>query len=154
MAPNTADPLIRLAPLLPEHLAPCLALDQAALGGLWNEAQWSNELADLKRPGLGLWRAETLVAFACGLVVLDELQITTVAVAPELRRQGLGRQVVGSLLMEARRLGARKATLEVACDNTSALALYGQLGFSTAGIRRGYYRNGSDALIQWVEIRD
>ena len=79
MAPNTADPLIRLAPLLPEHLAPCLALDQAALGGLWSEAQWCSELADLKRPGLGLWRADQLVALACGLLVLDELQITTVA---------------------------------------------------------------------------
>jgi len=154
VAPNTADPLIRLAPLLPEHLAPCLALDQAALGGLWSEAQWCSELADLKRPGLGLWRADQLVALACGLLVLDELQITTVAVSPGLRRQGLGRQVLQALLSEARSQGACQATLEVASDNAAALALYGQLGFSTAGIRRGYYRNGSDALIQWVEIRD
>ena len=57
-------------------------------------------------------------------------------------------------LSQARSQGARQATLEVASDNAAALALYSQLGFCTAGIRRGYYRNGSDALIQWVEIRD
>ena len=76
------------------------------------------------------------------------------AVAPGLRRQGLGRQVLQALLSEARSQGACQATLEVASDNAAALALYGQLGFSKAGIRRGYYRNGSDALIQWVQIRD
>ncbi len=154
MAPNTADPSTRLSPLLPEHLTPCLALDQAALGGLWSEAQWSRELADLKRPGLGFWRGQQLIALACGLLVLDELQITAVAVAPEHRRQGLGRQILHYLLNEAHGQGARQATLEVAADNTAALALYGQLGFSTAGIRRSYYRNGSDALIQWVAIRN
>jgi ribosomal-protein-alanine N-acetyltransferase len=42
----------------------------------------------------------------------------------------------------------------VASENTAAGALYADLGFSTAGIRRGYYRNGSDALIQWLELHD
>ncbi|UPM50967.1 GNAT family N-acetyltransferase [Synechococcus sp. A10-1-5-1] len=154
MASDTAASTPRLGTLLPEHLNACLVLDQAALGGLWSEGQWISELADQKRPGLGLWQGDQLLALACGLLVLDELQITTLAVDPTHRRLGLGRQVLQSLLNQARGDGARQATLEVASDNAAALGLYGRLGFRTAGIRRGYYRNGSDALIQWLELHD
>ena len=56
------------------------------------------------------------------------------------------------LLAEAVGRGARHATLEVAADNGAAQALYGSLGFQTAGVRRRYYRNGQDALIQWRRI--
>jgi ribosomal-protein-alanine N-acetyltransferase len=32
------------------------------------------------------------------------------------------------------------------------VALYRGLGFQDAGLRRGYYRNGEDALIQWLRL--
>ena len=70
------------------------------------------------------------------------------------RRQGLGRQVLQALLSHGQRLGAERATLEVATSNTAAVALYRTLGFLDAGIRRGYYRNGDDALIQWARLQD
>ncbi|MBD2423723.1 ribosomal protein S18-alanine N-acetyltransferase [Cyanobium sp. FACHB-13342] len=138
--------------LTPAHLQACLALDQASLGGLWTTAQWQSELADPRRPGMGLWQADNLVAMASGWLVLDELHITLVAVAPEQRRRGLGRQVLEALLAEARQQGARHATLEVGVTNAAAVALYRSLGFQDAGLRRGYYRNGEDALIQWLRL--
>jgi ribosomal-protein-alanine N-acetyltransferase len=91
---------------------------------------------------------------ACGSLVLDELHITLVAVRPARRRQGLGGRVLQHLLREARRRGARAATLEVAATNTAALGLYSQLGFRIQGRRRGYYRDGDDALIQWAPLTD
>jgi len=33
------------------------------------------------------------------------------------------------------------------------VALYAGLGFAQAGVRRAYYRNGDDALIQWLRLR-
>jgi ribosomal-protein-alanine N-acetyltransferase len=140
-------------PLLPGHLQAVLTLDQAALGGLWSEGQWQTELADPRRPGLGLWQDGQLQAMACGWLVVDELHITLVAVDPARRRQGLGRQVLAELLQQARDGGARHATLEVAAPNTAAVALYAGLGFAQAGVRRAYYRNGDDALIQWLRLR-
>lgn len=138
--------------LTPEHLQACLALDRASLGGLWSAAQWQSELADPRRPGMGLWQTDTLVAMASGWLVVDELHITLVAVAPEQRRRGLGRQVLEELLVVARHQGAQHATLEVATTNGAAVALYRSLGFRDAGLRRGYYRNGDDALIQWLRL--
>ena len=147
---NVRNP--QLAPLLASDLAAVLALDQQALGGFWSPAQWQSELEDPRRPGCGLWCSRALLAMASGWLVVDELHITLVATDPAHRRQGLGRRVLLALLNQALQLGAARATLEVAAGNQAALSLYGRLGFSVAGVRRGYYRNGDDALIQWIRL--
>jgi len=141
-----------MRPLRSEDLADCLALDQRALGGLWSEKQWLVELAEEKRLGLGIWRGAGLQAMACGWLILDELHITVVAVDPACRRRGLGRDVLEELLAHGQRAGARHATLEVAAPNGAARGLYAAAGFQEAGIRRAYYRNGDDALIQWLRL--
>lgn len=144
----------RVTPLGLPDLEACVALDLASLGGLWSLEQWRRELDELQRPGIGLRRGGSLLAMACGWLVLDELQITLVAVDPQCRRQGLGRRVLQELLAAGRRLGAERATLEVSAENTAAQALYARCGFWTAGRRRRYYRDGSDALIQWTGLDD
>ena len=143
---------LRQGQLSPADLEDCLALDQASLQGLWSRQQWQSELAEPRRPAVGLWQGTALVAMASGWLVVDELHITLVAVAPEQQRQGLGRQVLQGLLNHAQQQGAAHATLEVAPGNTAAVALYRGLGFRDAGLRRGYYRNGEDALIQWLRL--
>jgi ribosomal-protein-alanine N-acetyltransferase len=149
--PRTAPQ--RLDPLAPNHQSACLALDAAALGGLWSAAQWQTELAEEARPGIGLWEGETLLAMACGWLIVEELHITLVAVDPGRRRQGLGRLVLQGLIETARQRGARYATLEVSTANAAARALYASAGFEEAGVRRGYYRNGEDALIEWLRLK-
>ncbi len=138
-------------------LQACLALDGAALGGFWSESQWRAELDGAGRLCLGIDQPNPeapggLVAVACGWLVVDELHITVLAVDPAGRRRGLGRQLLEALLAAAQARGALHATLEVASGNQAALALYAACDFQTAGTRRGYYRNGQDALIQWKRI--
>jgi len=142
------------AVLGPEDLEACLALDGLALNGLWTRSQWSSELEDPRRPCLGLRDGDTLIAVACGWLVADELHITAVAVHPLRRRQGLGARILQALLRESQRQGALHATLEVAASNQAGQALYAAAGFRTAGVRRAYYRNGDDALIQWMRLHD
>jgi ribosomal-protein-alanine N-acetyltransferase len=148
----TAAPISPLQPLRPDDLEACLALDALALGGLWTPGQWQRELEDDRRPGVGVRQRQGLLAMACGWLVVDELHITLVAVSPEERRRGLGQLVLQGLLAAGRRGGATRATLEVASGNSAARALYAGCGFREAGIRRGYYRNGDDALIQWLKL--
>ena len=148
----TTEPIAPLQPLNPGDLEACLALDHLALGGLWSPAQWQRELEDERRPGVGIRHQGQLLAMACGWLVVDELHITLVAVAPAQRRRGLGRLVLQGLLAAGRRGGATRATLEVASGNRAARALYDGFGFREAGVRHGYYRNGDDALIQWLKL--
>ena len=131
----------------------CLVLDDRALDGLWTREQWSRELSDPRRLCIGLTNDSAgLLAIACGWLVVDELHITAVATDPDHRRQGHAKSVLGALLQRARQENASHATLDVAAGNTSALALYNLLGFRTAGRRERYYRDGRDALIQWLRL--
>ncbi|MEB3316590.1 MAG: ribosomal protein S18-alanine N-acetyltransferase [Cyanobacteriota bacterium] len=148
-SPGAPDGIVRLGV---DDEADCLLLDRLALGGLWTAEQWERELSEAQRPVLGWRQGRRLLAVASAWIVVDELQITAVAVDPEHRRQGLARQLLEAMLRLGREAGAGRATLEVSSANKAAQALYAGLGFQEVAVRRGYYRNGDDALIQWRKL--
>lgn len=148
-SPGAPGEIVRLGA---DDGADCLLLDRLALGGLWTAEQWERELSEAQRPVLGWRKRHRLLAMASAWIVVDELQITAVAVHPGHRRQGLARQLLDAMLRLGREAGAERATLEVSSANGAAQALYAGLGFKQVAVRRGYYRNGDDALIQWRKI--
>ncbi len=87
----------------------------------------------------------------CGLWgVIDEGQITNVAVAPEYRRRGVAEKMLRELMQQAAEMRFTEFTLEVRVSNTPAIALYHKLGFHDAGIRKDFYaKPREDAIIMW-----
>ncbi len=87
----------------------------------------------------------------CGLAIIrmavDEAELLSLAVLPDIRQQGLGRILLNSVLEAAQKNGASTIFLEVAHSNTPACRLYGTAGFERVGIRARYYANGDDALV-------
>ena len=57
------------------------------------------------------------------------LNIHDIAVRPETRGKGIGRQLLNAVAEDARALGCCKLTLEVRADNLRAQALYKDVGF-------------------------
>ena len=138
----------------PDDLSSCLWLDQIALKGLWTKQQWERELSDDSRLVIGIDADDrSLIALASAWLVVDELQITAVAVDPMHQRCGFGARVLQAVMDRASSLGAVSATLEVARTNAGGRAFYAQSGFTTTGCRTGYYANGDDALLQSRSIR-
>jgi ribosomal-protein-alanine N-acetyltransferase len=91
-----------------------------------------------------------VAGFCAFWLVLDEIHINNVALRPQFRGRGIGTALLRHVLAEARRLGARRATLEVRASNEAARRLYERLGFYVAATRRDYYTNPvEDALILW-----
>lgn len=83
----------------------------------------------------------------------SDADIQTIAVAEPVRRSGLGRAFMDSLLVEARQRGAKRAFLEVRADNQGAYKLYDSLGFVSIGVRSAYYQpDGVDAIVMKCEI--
>jgi len=151
-SPQSHHDVPRIVRLGHEDGGECLRLDRLALGGLWNADQWERELSEANRPVLGWRQGSHLLAMASAWLVLEELQITAVAVHPGHRRRGLARRLLEALLQLGREAGAERASLEVASGNEAARALYAGLGFQEVAVRRGYYRNGDDALVHWMKI--
>jgi ribosomal-protein-alanine N-acetyltransferase len=80
--------------------------------------------------------------------MVDEAHITTFAVLPAWRRQGVGARLLIELLDMAVGMGASVATLEVRLSNRAARSLYERFGFHPVGLRPRYYSdNHEDALI-------
>ena len=87
----------------------------------------------------------------CGLL-LDQClgpegEILTLGVAPAWRRRGVARVLLRDLVARARAGGAQRLLLEVAADNTAAVALYTSVGFARQGIRRNYYRRAQGPAV-------
>ncbi|MGH6990135.1 MAG: GNAT family N-acetyltransferase [Stellaceae bacterium] len=94
--------------------------------------------------------ADGIEGFMLDLVGPEDAEILTIGVAPRARRRGLARMLIGDLARRARHKGARRLLLEVAADNTSAIALYISTGFVLLGERPHYYRRpegNADAFI-------
>jgi ribosomal-protein-alanine N-acetyltransferase len=97
---------------------------------------------------------EKIAGFIASRLIADELHINNVAVRHSLRRRGIGGQLLGLVIAEAARMGARKAFLEVRAGNTAAQSLYEHYGFSVAGRRPNYYLGPvEDALVMSLSIR-
>lgn len=94
--------------------------------------------------------------FILGRVIAGEAELTTLAVAPAARRQGIARRLMDRYEAEIKRRRAEMAHLEVALDNHAAQALYLDCGWHESGIREGYYRHPdgtrSDALIMMLDL--
>ena len=52
------------------------------------------------------------------------------------------------LIKQCEILNINKLLLEVSLSNTTAEKFYSRFEFSTVGIRRNYYKDGSDALLK------
>ena len=87
--------------------------------------------------------------------VLDEGQITRVAVREKYRNKGFGKRILDFAVFEAKKNGMDFFTLEVRADNAAAIRLYEKCGFERVGLRRGYYDNPKcDALLMTLNSED
>lgn len=89
-------------------------------------------------------------------IAAGEMEVLTLGVTAAARRRGVARALLAAGLEAARDAGARECFLEVAVDNPAAVRLYEGLGFSRAGLRRGYYDRGpqglADALVMRLDL--
>lgn len=116
---------------------------------------WSREgfLSALSNPGnlyLTAWVQEELAGY-CGLLrILDEGDITNVAVAPGQRRRGIAWGMLRELISRGEERGMKDFTLEVREGNKPARNLYRKLGFKEEGVRKNFYEKPAEnGIIMW-----
>jgi [ribosomal protein S18]-alanine N-acetyltransferase len=135
-----------------DDLTGVLAVEAESFTNPWTREMYAWELQNRSVCHIYVVRVpeERVVGFCAFWLVFDEIHINNVAIRPAYRARGLGTALMTHVLAEARRLGARRATLEVRASNAGALRLYERLGFYVAATRRHYYTNPvEDALILW-----
>jgi ribosomal-protein-alanine N-acetyltransferase len=91
-------------------------------------------------------RSGNIAAFAIMHFGDDVAHLNLFAVAPQYRRQGLGRQLMNWLTTTAIEAGVFRINLELRTNNGGARAFYESLGFDQLGVVQGYYQGREAAL--------
>jgi len=135
-----------------EDLDGVLAVEEESFTNPWTRDMYKWELQNRSVCHIYVVRTpqQRVAGFCAFWLVVDEIHINNVAVLPALRGRGIGTRLLQRVFEEARRLGARRATLEVRRSNEGARRLYERLGFKVTGTRPNYYTSPvEDALILW-----
>jgi ribosomal-protein-alanine N-acetyltransferase len=114
-------------------------------------ASWLKRMFGRSHPSsdeLPPWSREYILGFAGFRFMANEAHLTTLAVREHCRRQGIGEQLLISIIDLAIEMNASFITLEVRASNTTAQYLYRKYGFTQTGMHGGYYRdNNEDAIL-------
>ena len=123
-----------------EQLEQIEEIEKAYFSLPWTREQLKSQLKDERHEFIAALEEDGRVLGYVGMMyVLDEGYISNVAVAPEARRQGIGRELIEELMARAAALDLAFVTLEVRCGNAAAIALYKKQGFVPVGRRKNYY---------------
>ena len=125
----------------------CYELDLNTIS-FWSKKQWTNELQKKGIKVFGLLFLNHLIGICVFHVVLDEAQINFFVISEKYRKKGFGSYLMSYLIKQCELLSIGKLSLEVSNTNVTAENFYSRFNFSTVGIRRNYYKDGSDALLK------
>ena len=102
----------------------------AALEAMVEPTPWTvGDFADVLRNG-----------WAVVMPVLDEAELLTIGVRPDLQGRGLGRAMLDRMTDAMRTRKCTRCHLEVRESNERAIRLYETSGFVRVGLRKNYYR--------------
>ena len=138
--PAPADPeTFRFAPLTAVWLEALLPIEQQAYSHPWTRGNFIDALAAGYEAQLLLGADDQLLGYFVAMVVLDEVHLLNITVAPAYQGRGWARIMLDALALWSRQRQARWLWLEVRESNTRARAIYAQNGYQQIAERKNYY---------------
>ena len=125
----------------------CYELDSNTIS-LWSKKHWASELKKEDVKAFGLLFSNLVIGICVFHVVLDEAQINYFVLNQNFRKKGFGSYFMSHIVKKCEKLNLTKLVLEVSQGNVTAERFYSRFDFSTVGIRKNYYRDGSHALLK------
>ena len=135
-------------PMTEEDVERVAAIESEAFTSPW---QADTFYTLLQRPGVELHVLDDeglVVGYSVVWCILDQGELSNIAVAPSHRGRGLAAQLLRHVMKLSKARGVESMYLEVRVSNTRAADLYRGFGFTEVGRRRNYYdRPREDAIL-------
>lgn len=112
------------------------------------DVRWTDRLRDL----FSAARRSRIIGYVGFRLEGDAGHITTIAVQPDWRGQGLGELLLWVAVDRILHDGLDRVTLEMRPANQVALQLYRKYGFDVKRRRPAYYNDGDDAWVMEVSV--
>ncbi|WP_429368923.1 ribosomal protein S18-alanine N-acetyltransferase [Paenibacillus sp. DS2015] len=144
----------KFRPMKLEDIPSIMIIEREAFTLPWTEDAFRNELTNnLFARYVVLEHDGESIGYAGMWTIVDEAHVTNIALLEAYRGRKLGGLLLGELMNTASQLGMLSMTLEVRVSNRIAQKLYERKGFTSAGLRKGYYSdNNEDAMIMWADL--
>ena len=139
--------MISIKQLKEKDIDLCYEFDSNTIS-LWSKKQWNDEFKKEGTKIFGLLILNLVIGICVFQVVLDEAQINYFVVNQKFRKKGFGSFLMSNLIKKCEKLNLKKILLEVSQGNVTAENFYSRFDFSTVGIRKNYYKDGSHALLK------
>ena len=124
------------------------AIESVSIIPPWSKASFEEAIEKEETYYLVCEAGGKIKGYAGMWIAADEAEITGVAVEPESRGTGLGKDIVRHLLEKGQELGVKSFFLEVRKSNDKAIAVYEKCGFERVGERKDFYREpDEDAVV-------
>jgi ribosomal-protein-alanine N-acetyltransferase len=134
-----------------EDIPNIMILEKELFSTAWEEEMFLEEIE--KQYAYVLEIKDKIIGYICGWKLLDEFNITNIAVAKDYQQKGLGRKLVQFLIGRILNERCFKFFLEVRKSNNAAKMLYEKIGFKLIGSRKNYYHSPQeDALVFGMNI--
>ena len=115
---------------------------------LWNLKQWEKELKKKYVYAFGCFSNYEITGVCVFQKIFCNAELTYLSIHPTFKRRGLGKKLLKEIFKQCESFAIEKIQLEVSDKNIEALNFYHAFGFKTIGIRKKYYKDGSNALLQ------
>ena len=139
--------MISIKQLKEKDIDLCYEFDSNTIS-LWSKKQWAEEFNKEGTKIFGILFANLVIGICVIQVVLDEAQINYFVVKKKFRKRGFGSYLMSYLIKRYKKFNINKLLLEVSRNNINAEKFYNRFNFYTVGIRKNYYKDGSDALLK------
>ncbi len=116
----------------------------------WDKEQILSENIFSKK--IVLYVENYVAGFLFGEIIYEDASILLLAVKKEHQGKGYGKLLLKTFIDICRKEKVEKISLEVSLENKKAINLYKKSGFKEIGIRRRYYKDGTDALLMELKI--
>jgi ribosomal-protein-alanine N-acetyltransferase len=121
-------------------------LIESGLGWSWTAIRVGRAICSRDTSVLIARHGHELCAFAIMYFGDAAAHLNLLAVAPAMRRSGIGQRLLDWLQVTALESGIRRIDLELRARNSGARAFYEQMGYALNGQIPGYYRGQEAAL--------
>ena len=129
----------------------CFYFDSNTIA-LWNRKQWKDEMNKKGVKVFALFLSNKIIGICTFQKIIDEVHINYFSVNKKYRRNKFGTYLMNYLIGYCEKLNVKKLLLEVSKSNKAAKNFYGKFDFIIVGIRKNYYKDGSDALLKEKKI--
>ena len=139
--------MITIREMTEEDIDGVLSVEKESFSTPWTERLFYDEVKNPRTIYYVCCEDDEIIAYGGMWHVVDEGQITNVAVKKDFRNMGVGSKVLKELIDWAKEHEIVVIGLEVRAGNENALLLYKKFGFEAVGKRKDYYKNPTEDAI-------